>query len=143
MKMAVIKRRYFHNKVFIAIWCYGIITLIPGKLLTDSIFSEVIAQNDSPSPFRLVPYHSLLSAMFQPVSKRRTLQSKSYDSFYDDNPPRRLRGPYPRYDRRYYRKRPIGIRYSKTNNKWRKYPTHHKFSFRTTKKPFIPGGIEN
>ena len=142
--MAEIKRRDFYNKVFSAICCYGILTLIGSmKSLPDISFPEVMAQNDSPTPFRLVPYHSLLSAMFQPVSKRRTLQNKSYDSFYDDNPPRRLRGPYPRYDRRYYRKRPISIRYSKTNNKWRKYPAHHKFSFRTTKKPFIPGGMEN
>ena len=142
--MAEIKRRDFYNKVFSAICCYGILTLIGSmKSLPDISFPEVMAQNDSPTPFRLVPYHSLLSAMFQPVSKRRTLQNKSYDSFYDDNPPRRLRGPYPRYDRRYYRKRPISIRYSKAHNKWRKYPTDHKFSFRTRKKPFIQGGMKN
>jgi len=112
---------------------------------TEIIFPVATAQDAVTPSFQLIPYHSLLSAMFQPVSKQ-TRQERSLAHFNSLYSSRRYRRPPPRHRGGYrnffnWRKRPERKRYPP---RYRKYPKHygrHTSSYRKPANSFVPGGI--
>ena len=115
--------------------------------------SVVSTEDVTTSSVRLIPYHSLLSSMFQPVSRRRGkgLFSNALNNIF---PSRRYRRPTLRYSRppsryyngirrlRYGRPRPERLRQSTTSfNKFSKNYERNRYPQRKPHNSFVPGGI--
>ena len=114
---------------------------------TNMIFSETKAEDVTSSPVRLMPYHSLLSAMFQPPVPKRGRQERSH-SFFNQLPSRRHRIPSYKYRgglKQFYssRKRPERRRRPLSYNKFTKHSRRPLISFSKPQNSFVPGGMKN
>ena len=121
---------------------------------TKYFMPAVVSTEDvTTSSVRLIPYHSLLSSMFQPVSRRRGkgLFSNALNNIF---PSKRYRRPTLRYSRppsryyngirrlRYGRPRLERLRQSTTSfNKFSKNYKRNRYPPRKEQNSFVPGGI--
>ena len=111
----------------------------------------VSAEDVTASHVRLIPYHSLLSSMFQPVSRRQGVFSSALNNIF---PSRRHRRPVSRYRRppsrfqnglrrfKYQRPNPYRNRYpTRSFNKYKKNYGKNRHPSRKPQNSFLPGGI--
>ena len=111
------------------------------------------AEDVTTSSIRLIPYHSLLSSMFQPVSRRKGKGLFS-DTLNNIFPSRRNRRPSVRYPRpppkfhngirrfKYQRPRPERNRYPlRKTNTYSKNFNKSRYPPRKPHNSFVPGGI--
>ena len=109
------------------------------------------AEDVTASPVRLIPYHSLLSSMFQPVSRRQGVFSSALNNIF---PSRRHRKPISKYARppprfekglrRFRHQRPSPYRKRYPTRSFNKYKRHYGKNRHPSRKPqnsFVPGGI--
>ena len=121
---------------------------------TKYFMPAVVSTEDvTTSSVRLIPYHSLLSSMFQPVSRRRGrgLFSNALNNIFPSRQYRRPALRYPRPPPRFYnsirrhkyqRPRPQRIRQSATSfNKFSKNYERNRHPPRKPHNSFVPGGI--
>ena len=116
--------------------------------------NAVLAEDVTAAPVRLIPYHSLLSSMFQPVSKRRgqDLISTTINNIF---PSRRYRRPvlrYPRPPSRYHNNGPRRFKQERNWPERKRHPTtkfnkytknygRNRHPFNKPQNSFVPGGI--
>ena len=113
--------------------------------------SVVSTEDVTTSSVRLIPYHSLLSSMFQPVSRRQGVFSSALNNIL---PSRRHRRPVSRYRRppsrfqnrlrkfKYQRPNPYRNRYpTRSFNKYKKSYGRNRHPSRKPQNSFLPGGI--
>lgn len=145
LKMKCIRPRYF---VFIT--CVTFLWLFESNshyLMPVGVSAEDVTA----SPVRLIPYHSLLSSMFQPVSRRQGVFSSALNNIF---PSRRYRRPVSRYRRppprfqnglrryKYQRNNPYRNRYpTRSFNKYKKNYGKNRHPSRKPQNSFVPGGI--
>lgn len=113
------------------------------------IFPSAKAEDVISPSFQLIPYHSLLSAMFQPVSRqgRQFSSEEQFNSLYSSR--RYNRRPPSRHQQRGYRKfynrrkKPTHKRYSLPYRKFQKYYGRHPSGYRKPQNSFVPGDTNN
>ena len=131
-----------HSRLLLNLIVYSIFIWTLDILSTDMVFIPTTAEDVTSPPFRLVPYHSILSAMFHPLP-RRGRQDNIRSWFNNDHPARRHQRPPSRYQDRFrrlhnHRKIPGRRRYP---SQYTKYSGRPHFPIRKPPNAFSPEGI--